>query len=606
MIFRGTYKVITSTLWALVAIVVFVSNDVAAWNARYFQFNETCFIDSDRLYTSIWNKDWERYYYPLYQTPSDFVPSNFMSPTLRDCRRLCELDRFPFVSVADCKKECNARNVESCGGRNSQNCLKDRGPPSIVVPVFKAHNWIVNYAVWKLKQYGLWFNSVSDEEIKYIHYGINFADHPWMGRPDAPRAHEDYVIGIYDLERENLRGSVFNRDDFMGERYLVETRFRGGTSTKPGLKYRPNLYLSACYKAKPVGQDKTIAADVLFHFPNKDAAKYTERAVLVRSIRGFDKDRVFEKSDVSAMIYGSVLYQLARKFWPNNSSCEPDLYDLPRIYSHKGPGSPETGAIVIDHFFGPGKYVERAYLPSTYLGGNPFICSPPESNIEPTEWRRDICRWGKPTWPIWVPDQQQFTPNLTSDCFATNCKKTLSRRCLKNPSCVEEYHDVLKSRYPGKSKRAALIYLGWALHMIQDLSMPQHAANWVGTVHANIETLADRIIQLGYGARSLKNGGWADWSPFEQTTDRLFGGSNSREEICDNLGLNQGFLWNAKKLKALFDQVRDEAYKDRNLINRKKSGKRNQRKKYIQIAFQRAILASMKLIACLETEPNKE
>ena len=46
------------------------------------------------------------------------------------------------------------------------------------------HNWITNKAIDQLKKRNLWYKNIPDETIKYIHYGSDFADHPWNGRPD--------------------------------------------------------------------------------------------------------------------------------------------------------------------------------------------------------------------------------------------------------------------------------------------------------------------------------------------------------------------------------------------------------------------------------------
>ncbi|MCP4754615.1 MAG: hypothetical protein GY866_27340, partial [Proteobacteria bacterium] len=96
------------------------------------------------------------------------------------------------------------------------------------------------------------------------------------------------------------------------------------------------------------------------------------------------------------------------------------------------------------------------------------------------------------------------------------------------------------------------------------------------------------------------NGGWADWSPFEKESNRLFGGGKSRDQICQHLGLNDISHIDDNRIKELFDGIRDDAFRERNLIKGKKNGQPNQRQKYIQLAFQRAILASMKLMACLQ------
>jgi len=590
-----------STLLGVLAFsLLWQGSPALAWNARYFQHNERDVYDNSRPRVSPEKRDWTAYYFPFYQGPASFRPSDFMAPSRKDCFALCDSHPAPFANSEDCRNACIRPHENLCRKKSVKKCLREKGLFSLVVPVFKGHNWLTNVAVWTLKKHGLWFEEISDRDLKYIHYGINFADHPWTGRPDAADAGRDRVVGVWDLEKRNLRNALFDRDKSPGRRYLVESRFRSGRLNSHSDSHRPNLYLSVRHKAVMFEKNKITAADNLFHFPNRDAASGSGKSVRLRSFDAIDKDAVFEKCDVSAMKYGVVLFQLSRQFWPGNPDIEPDISALARIYSHKGPGSPETGAIVIDHLLGPGEHVERAYLPSTYLGGNPFICAPDPGKRILAKYENDLCRFGPPTWPVWVPNDSQFLPSGEGDCFEHTCKNRLSPQCLKRPQCVRDFHVALKNRSPGKSQKTALIYLGWALHLIQDTAMPRHAANWLGSVHENIETEADRMIKLGYGMRSREDGGFSDWQPFYTQVDQMFGSGRSRRQICRDLALDGNYRFEHEGLKALFDSVRDDAYRDRKRIKGRKKKTSTRREEYIQIAFQRSILASMKLLVCLE------
>jgi hypothetical protein len=355
----------------------------------------------------------------------------------------------------------------------------------------------------------------------------------------------------------------------------------------------------ARYRSHYGNIDQHFAADNYFHFPNREAVNLRENAVLIRTTILFDKDPIFEKSDVSVMRYGTVLYQLARKFWPMNSGDEPDIDELPRAASITQPGLRGqwlAGRLTFDHFPGPMTYRVRASLPSTYLGANPFICAP-EMNTPPlTDPKKlrttDLCRYGKPTWPIWVPSDAKFLPRKGElDCFAHECKDRLKKNCFINSQCVEDYHRALTERYPEKSAKTALIYLGWALHMIQDAAMPLHAANWIDRAHENIERLSDNMIRLGFGDR----GGYADWTFLSEQVERIFG-SREREKICRELKLGKATNLIDPSVKSVFSSVVKDAFRDRDNIR----GHGDQRKRFVQEAFERAIIASMELIACLE------
>ena len=141
-------KVYAVAWLALFPMAVLFPSGAAAWNARDFQHGETDFRQDTKSRTPSSRKNWEEYYYPFYQLPSSFVPSSFMSPTLDDCHRVCELNPSPFKHAGDCKRVCNTRKKPGCKRTKKRKCLDNSGLPSIVVPVFKGHNWIIHIIIF--------------------------------------------------------------------------------------------------------------------------------------------------------------------------------------------------------------------------------------------------------------------------------------------------------------------------------------------------------------------------------------------------------------------------------------------------------------------------
>jgi hypothetical protein len=138
--------------------------------------------------------------------------------------------------------------------------------------------------------------------------------------------------------------------------------------------------------------------------------------------------------------YATQLYELARHFWSGRDP-EPDLLALPK----RTPGKVIAGLLG----WSPGDKIANATVGSTHLGGNPFISQ----------------KNGNATWPIWVPDS----------------------------------YDVswLTKRNPGRSPRAAAIYLGWALHFLHDFCVPFHAMDELGKLHTGSEDELDSWLQAG-------------------------------------------------------------------------------------------------------------
>ena len=192
------------------------------------------------------------------------------------------------------------------------------------------------------------------------------------------------------------------------------------------------------------GESRNYAADNFFHYLNANPVELFNEDIDSLGIDGTIYRANTSKPRVSATSYGAMLYQLARKFWGNNPS-SPSLNELAFAGPHPQ-AAWDTGKLVARN--------AAVNMPSTYLGGLPFICSG-GSNA------KDSCYDGRPTWPAWAAS---------------------SRTQVQPP----------------KSATAALIYLGWALHMAQDVSNFPHASDWTGLGHSAWEDAADRLLGLGW------------------------------------------------------------------------------------------------------------
>lgn len=631
-----------------------LSSTVLAWNAALFVANEEDPYGHNTLLREHMNTDewWTEYHNPISNEPTA-PPAQFYDITLSECRQFCSHNPYPFSTVEDCHKICTNRNgsYTFC----TMNCAMDHEPfanitkcvdycdkdeeytiPTIDVKVWRGHNWLTNYAIYKLRQVGLWEGNISDADLKYIHYGLTFADSPWLGRPDARDAYEDYVIGIWDMEEDDLRHRNFTDDDYYvseSEYYRTEVQWEGGTFQNWDSKERANLYLMARQYATMADVHERTPADNFFHFRSGTVKLRTH-------VNLFDGDPVFDNGDVGAGKYGTLLYQLARKFWPQSTSY-PNINELPRIYSSLDPnskGKDKTGEILLDHCGGSADHIERAQFPSLYLGGNPFVCSPvagtpPVTNPEKLK-TTDLCRYGRPTWPVWVPADAEYIPpssrifeyrngdendpSKNTDCFYTsNCENKLTRECIRNSECVDRFHQALENPRPKKDPAPALIYLGWAVHMIQDLAMPLHAANWNGKIHRKLEKLADQMIKHGYGDK----GGYTDWDTLDSQISQIFAPGKSRREICGDLNLDNYNDLEDSNILALYEEVAQDSLSPDNYediedlalyeeevkdalgnVYKQKNADNIMNRRLIQRAFQRAILGTMKLLACFNYE----
>jgi choice-of-anchor A domain-containing protein len=159
--------------------------------------------------------------------------------------------------------------------------------------------------------------------------------------------------------------------------------------------------------------------------------------------------------------YGSILYQLSRRFFDNDTYWpQPDISEL--IKAGSGSSIPSQWQNGRMDFTNKWPYVSTNF-PYTYLGGNPFVCT--------GGGKLDPCATGKPVWPAFVP---------------TSVPTSQTR-------------DLYTAQYPGRSNMAAQVYLGWAAHMIEDANVPHHAANWAGNEHAAQEEAANLLANNGTG-----------------------------------------------------------------------------------------------------------
>ncbi|HPA56824.1 MAG TPA: hypothetical protein PLT70_05285 [bacterium] len=222
-------------------------------------------------------------------------------------------------------------------------------------------------------------------------------------------------------------------------------------------------------------------------------------------------------------------------------------------------------------------------LPSTYLGGQPFICDPTYSGYNPHDENcqyRDLCFRGNPTWPIWVPENYD----------------------KNNPI---PFQKELRKSEQEKNDRVSLIYLGWALHMIQDLTMPLHAHNISGNAHSEYETRADEIIASDPESIIFFDG-------TNQSIDSLFGTAENprkNKEVCQQFEIyDESGNYDKDKVKNLFISIRNLA-KDQIDSFPFPSDDKYDRARFlfwhddvIKYSLHQAIQASMLLMACIQSD----
>lgn len=347
----------------------------------------------------------------------------------------------------------------------------------------KAHNAIVQTALDWLEAAGKPIPNLTPEDVAYIHYGLWYADHVWSARPDNLETEPDdesiwRVAGV----RDDL---VFSGDDGDGQySYDGEECFLGLFSV--GTRWvvndfeddtpRPNLYMRARTRSTIGSIDNSYGGDNYFHYAND------EDIVLANTDTPLDGQVVGEDIGVPGYVYGANLFEIAQRFWDFNPKKEGADF-LPSLDYLEW--TDETGKI---RSANPCEYGDiRANLPSFYYGGNPFVCT----NSDPNS--ADPCDGGEPTWPTWVAEDDEIA------------------YLYQDPSDeeIEAFHAILTDPTPGKSRRAAMIYLGWALHMLGDMSVREHARDETGNgpnSHAYWEDEAD--VWLDYAGGNLN---WDYW-----------------------------------------------------------------------------------------------
>lgn len=146
----------------------------------------------------------------------------------------------------------------------------------------------------------------------------------------------------------------------------------------------------------------------------------------------------------------------------------------------------------------------EADYPSFYVGGNPFICTDTQAH--------DPCYvHGTATWPFWVP-----SAHLLVDW----------------PKNRVSFQEKLVDTRPPKSERAALIYLGWAMHMLADLSVEHHALDKANTRHTKNEDEMDEDVA------DLYNSNVQFSSEETLRIPELLLKRASHEEMCGRFGLS--------------------------------------------------------------------
>ena len=442
------------------------------------------------------------------------------------------------------------------------------------INLMKGHIQITKKALALLAQRNLLPVQLQDPaNQKLLVYGVNFADHPWLGRPEAPfkevpnRMSQSLGPGTTKKTLQFAKSSAtystnvesfwLAPDPTLNLTGTTDITWLPGTDTKDfkpnpnyALMYNQRLHvnvdindvqqatalalLGPFFPSSLNDTDKDIvrrfAVDNLFHYSLGDIVDIApaplaanassimlypltkeycatilgkaygdlndeSKDACTKTANVLNNQAILSGVDFGATKYGAMLYQLARKFFVG-SAAEPSLSelqkagnDVPGWHTGYASGSGGLAKVQIKNF------------PHTYLGGNPHVCSGSTA--------ADPCATGKPTWPAWVPDSAPTSTTLTS-------------------------MEVTK---PGRKDRAALIYLGWALHMVEDQAVPVHAGNWTGPEHDNQDNLADRPEYYNYTSGKSQ---WLMDSYMKDAADQVFGNSSApknRDQICQNLNI---------------------------------------------------------------------
>jgi hypothetical protein len=463
----------------------------------------------------------------------------------------------------------------------------------------KGHNWMTNLAVKLLKKRGL-LEYITWDDMRYIHHGLDFADHPWRG----PALHSDETApSVRDADGVLFGdGRVLWNPDYhfdreihnpIGENYYKVHTFwaRGFHRFRTRERHYANPTFVARWWANTLGAydavEHVYCADNLLHYYKEPSE--TELVTVLKTARRITNgEKIFSNGPVGSAEYGSVLYQLAQRFWPNYRFPEPKLTDLPYV---KRAGTIHMNPLT--------KAFLTADLPDTYLGGNPFICAPPHKAAYETmvaEQRRifdkcmnrrdakrarcvekslrpymNTCETGDPTWPNFVPKVK--------------------------PANAAAFRKALLTNAPGKNKNTALVYLGWALHLLQDTAVPHHAKRWVSKNHNRLEEELDKRLKT--------RPGWGIEQNFEKRLKKNLSAIPKKSgSICHRLGFQKDVTRNLNAfskpghkttgVKSVFHQT---------ALRAQAGAKDKWDEEMFMEAIDNAVLSSLKLLICFGNVP---
>jgi len=424
----------------------------------------------------------------------------------------------------------------------------------------RGHEEITKKAILYLAQHNLLpapLMTAANQSL--VIYGDNFADHPWLGRPESPKtavpnrmtaytpaagriysqtangnfqfditsdwddptvtlnAHSqsNWMLGANNTDQPNTAlhfqtDLSINVDVFLSSilNFFIDTG--DGTRVLPRQDFSvDNLYHYALGDVRDYGIGGLPANATnmrLYPFYPEHAANNlaewngwdgTHKDLGNKLSANMQNQPIAVGVDFGVDKYGAILYQLARKFFVG-SAAEPSLSELVKV-------GPTVSGWHTGYLQGIGGLNEMYMaFPHEYLGGNPHICSGSSS--------ADPCAAGQPTWPVWV---SATTPTLA----------------------------MMEQQKPGRSDRAALIYLGWASHMMQDASAPHHAANWTGKEHQAQDDFGD--LPYYYTLTPGYESYFMDYV-IQPELDALLGSASNpkaRASICSSLGITDNQIY---------------------------------------------------------------
>jgi hypothetical protein len=220
---------------------------------------------------------------------------------------------------------------------------------------------------------------------------------------------------------------------------FVKSKSDGVAKKYPLDNYLPRLYFGSSYAdgtdvtctwIYPGGSEKK-SCDTIHHYGQVGDIKLYRGGFPPILTSGLT---VANTGDFAAPFYAGVLYEQALRFWPGKA--KPDLSALP----YKDAGSIEAKYIV----------GEEQLLGHTYVGGLP-LCELYVALKQNTDL---ISIYECPKWPQWA---------------ATSPDGKLTQQNVKT----------------------AMIYLGWAIHMVEDMTVPVHAHNEADEWHQAYEDKID-------------------------------------------------------------------------------------------------------------------